>query len=196
MPSGLGPFRCSSGGFLKVSGWIDDLQVRSAPIIKQLRPRTNEAIVPHLKQWLPVVYLGHLYEPAASLRAAMLLTSFQVAQVGIWCDPELPSSNTASMPIRLGIQPPIPPHVAVPSESKHRLPADAAIASVLSVRGLAIRCRRTSEVAGQPSSLLTVHALVRPKLLLMRSANWPVLGSAPAALFQAAFLTLEAPFIA
>jgi hypothetical protein len=79
MPSDLGSLSCLSGGFLKVSGRIYNLQVRSAPIIKQLGPRTNEAIIPHLKQWLPVVYLGHLYEPAASLRAAMLLTSFQAA---------------------------------------------------------------------------------------------------------------------
>ena len=66
------------GALLHVSGSIDDLQVRDAPVGQQCRPRSIAIISPDLEQGNAVIDLGILDQAFAGCEAAALLKNLQV----------------------------------------------------------------------------------------------------------------------
>jgi hypothetical protein len=66
------------GALLHVSGSIDDLQVRDAPVAQQCRPRSFAVISPDFEQGNAVIDLGILDQPFAGCEAAALLKNLQV----------------------------------------------------------------------------------------------------------------------
>jgi hypothetical protein len=65
------------GALLHVSGSIDDLQVRDAPVGQQCRPRSIAIISPDLEKGNAVIDLG-IHQPFAGCEAAALLKNLQV----------------------------------------------------------------------------------------------------------------------
>jgi hypothetical protein len=156
-----------SGAFFEVSASIDDLEIRRAPKVEQLRPAVL-AGPPNHEKWHAVIYLGRSEQPHAADGTAVLLQAFQFAEMIARRVPKIPGRYAAAVPSCPWIRTAIVPQIAMPAEAKYDLTANAALARTLGMCILAEGSRRSAKTS-------------RPGRCFLRCAPYPAarLAAAP-----------------